>query len=67
MFICLLVFQLRGRKYVTTAIIAGVTAVALALVVPGNSYIVLATVFAATVGIFIDKRRRTGRPEAGAE
>lgn len=61
MFICLLVFQLRGRRHVLSAIIAGVTAVALALIVPGNSYIVLATIFAATVGVFIETRRRRGK------
>lgn len=51
MFLCLLVFQLRGRLYVVTAIVAGVLAVLLALLVPGNSYIVLASVLAATLGV----------------
>ena len=51
MFLCLLVFQLRGRLYVLTAIVAGVLAVFLALLVPGNSYIVLASVLAAFIGV----------------
>jgi 4-azaleucine resistance transporter AzlC len=51
MFLCLLVLQLRGRLYVLTAIVAGVLAVCLALVIPGNSYIVLASVLAAFIGV----------------
>lgn len=51
MFLCLLVFQLRGRLYALTAIVAGVLAVFLALLVPGNSYIVLASVLAAFIGV----------------
>ena len=51
MFLCLLVFQLRGRLYALTAIVAGVLAVFLALLVPGNSYIVLASVLAALIGV----------------
>ena len=55
MFICLLVFQLRGRLYVIIAIIAGVLAVILSLLFPGNSYIVAASVIAATVGVLLRK------------
>ena len=51
MFLCLLVFQLRGRLYALTAIVAGVLAVCLALVIPGNSYVVLASVLAAFIGV----------------
>jgi 4-azaleucine resistance transporter AzlC len=62
MFICLLVFQLRGRKYVIAALVAGVVAVALALALPGNSYIVLAAVITATLGIMFNKwLRRVSR------
>jgi len=49
MFICLLVFQLRGKKYVIVSLLSGILAVALALMIPGNSYIVLASIVAATV------------------
>jgi 4-azaleucine resistance transporter AzlC len=51
MFLCLLVFQLRGRLYTITALLAGFLAVALALFVPGNGYIVLASILAATIGV----------------
>jgi len=55
MFICLLVFQLRGRKYVITAMIAGILAVVFSLLIPGNSYIILASVIAATLGLIFKK------------
>ncbi len=63
MFLCLLVYQLRGRLYVATGLIAGITAVAISLAVPGNSYIVAASVIAATAGLYI--RRRC--PKIGGE
>jgi len=56
MFLCLLVYQLRGRIYVLTALTAGATAVAMSLMIPGNSYIVAASVIAATAGLFIRRR-----------
>lgn len=56
MFLCLLVYQLRGRIYVLTALIAGAAAVAISLMIPGNSYIVAASVIAATAGLFIRRR-----------
>ncbi|GAI17603.1 unnamed protein product, partial [marine sediment metagenome] len=55
MFICLLIFQLRGRKYIITAIIAGASAVILSVTVPGNSYIILASILAATLGLVLRK------------
>ena len=58
MFLCLLVFQLRGKLYTVTAIIAGVLAVILALLVPGNVYIVLASILAATFGVFFRRLAR---------
>ena len=61
MFICLLVFQLKGRKYVITAIIAGISAVILSLIVPGNSYIVMASILAATAGVAFTKRSNLSR------
>jgi len=51
MFICLLIFQVKGRIYVITAIISGLAAVGLALLIPGNSYIILASIIAATIGL----------------
>ena len=56
MFICLLIFQLRGRKYIITAIISGIVSVILALLIPGNSYIVIASVIAATLGMAISSK-----------
>ncbi len=55
MFICLLIFQLRGRLYVITAVIAGVVAVTLSLIIPGSSYIILASMFSATIVLGLKK------------
>jgi len=49
MFICLLVFQLRGRKYVVTALLSGALAVVLALIMAGSAYIITASVLATTL------------------
>jgi len=57
MFIALLIFQLNGSIYIITAIIAGFSAVGFSLVVPGNTYIIVATLFAATAGVIIKKKR----------
>lgn len=56
MFIALLIFQLNGSIYFVTAIIAGTCAVVFSLIIPGNMYIIIATLFAATIGVFIKKR-----------
>jgi len=56
MFICLLVFQIRGFIYVITAIVAGLFAVFLSLLIPGNSYIVIASMTAAAIGVVIKKK-----------
>jgi 4-azaleucine resistance transporter AzlC len=56
MFLCLLVFQLRGPLYALTAMVAGALAVCLALLVPGNSYIVVASVLAASIGAVFRRR-----------
>lgn len=53
MFICLLVFQFRGLKYVITAIIAGISAVIFSLIIPGNAYIILGAIVAASLGVLI--------------
>jgi 4-azaleucine resistance transporter AzlC len=55
MFICLLIFQLRGRLYVITAVIAGAVSVILSLIIPGSSYIVLASIFGATIVLGLKK------------
>ncbi len=56
MFICLLVFQLRGRIYLLVALIAAVVAVVTALRIPGNSYIILSAVTAASLGVVFKTR-----------
>ena len=56
MFLCLLVFQLQGRIYVVTALVAALFAVGWYLVVPGDSYVVVASMAAASVGFFLKRR-----------
>jgi 4-azaleucine resistance transporter AzlC len=51
MFICLLVFQIKGRFYVWVGLLSAALAVCLSLVIPGNLYIVMASVLAASVGV----------------
>lgn len=53
MFIALLVFQLRGRIYAITGIVAGIVAVVLSLLIPGNSHVVIASLIAATTGFWL--------------
>jgi 4-azaleucine resistance transporter AzlC len=65
MFICLLIYQIRQRIHLLTAVIAGVSAVGLALLMPGNSYIVVASMAAATAGVVI--QRKPGRGAADHE
>ncbi|WP_246804256.1 hypothetical protein [Desulfosarcina cetonica] len=62
MFICLLIYQIRKWIHLLTAVIAGIAAVGLALAIPGNTYIVIASVMAATIGVIIQRivmRRKT--------
>jgi len=56
MFICLLIYQIKKLIHVLTAVIAGLTAVGLALIIPGNTYIVIASIVAATVGVIIQRK-----------
>ena len=56
MFICLLVFQIRGVIYVIAAVIAGILAVFLSMLIPGNSYIVIASMTAAAIGVVLKKK-----------
>jgi 4-azaleucine resistance transporter AzlC len=63
MFICLLIYQIRKRIHLLTAVIAGITAVVLALLIPGNTYIVIASMTAATAGVIIQRHARARRPD----
>jgi 4-azaleucine resistance transporter AzlC len=65
MFICLLIYQIRRRIHLLTAVIAGLTAVGLALVVPGNTYIVIASIMAATAGVIIQRKVIRSHPDNG--
>jgi len=61
MFICLLVYQLHGRIYILTGLIAAAISVGWYLLIPGDSYIVGASVCAATFGYFLQCRYRRGK------
>ena len=61
MFICLLVFQLRSRIFVLTALGAAGCALPLYLWLPGNAYIVVSACCAASLGFWL--RRSTRRRE----
>lgn len=58
MFICLLVFQLQGRIYLLTGLLAALISVAWYLLIPGDSYIVGASMCAATIGYLLKRRHR---------
>lgn len=55
MFLCLLTFQIRGRLYILTAIISGASAIGLSSIVPGNSFVVMASLFGATLGFALKR------------
>jgi 4-azaleucine resistance transporter AzlC len=55
MFLCLLTFQLRGRIYLMTAIISGVASIGISLVIPGNGFVILASLFGATAGFALKR------------
>jgi 4-azaleucine resistance transporter AzlC len=67
MFICLLVYQLGGRLYILTAVLAGGLAVGLALIWPGNGYIIVAAIGAATIGAVMKRRFTRGDRRDRAE
>ena len=61
MFICLLVYQLRGRIYILTCMLATAISVSWYLLVPGDSYIIGASVGAATIGYILQRRHKRGK------
>lgn len=61
MFICLLVFQLHGRIYILTGLLAALISVAWYVLIPGDSYIVGAAVLSATGGYFIKQHYRRNK------
>jgi len=50
MFVCLLVFQLRGAIFVATALIAAFCSILAYLWLPGNAYVIVSSCLAATAG-----------------
>jgi len=62
MFLCLLVFQLRGLIYGITAVLAGFFAVMLSLWIPGNGYVIIASLMAATAGFMLKRTLRKQMP-----
>lgn len=60
MFLCLLVYQIQGLVSIVTAIIAAAIGVLWYSFIPGQSYIVGASICAATLG-YLFKRWKTGR------
>ncbi|MFP4036323.1 MAG: AzlC family ABC transporter permease [Desulfobacteraceae bacterium] len=64
MFLSLLALQLQERRFVLSAAASGLLAVALRLWVPGNAYVILASVPAAALGAALAGRGR-GRSERG--
>ncbi len=61
MFICLLVFQLNGRIYIITGLLAALISVGWYLLIPGDSYIVGAAVCAATLGYLLKRHYRSSQ------
>lgn len=51
MFICLLVMQLNSKRHVVIGLIAGLIAVVAAMYIPGNWYIIIGSITAATLSL----------------
>jgi 4-azaleucine resistance transporter AzlC len=64
MFICLLVFQLRGAVFTATAVISAICSVLAYLWLPGNAYVIVASCTAATAGFFLRRVLRKWRRAA---
>lgn len=64
MFICLLVFQLRGPIFTITALIAAACSLVAYLWLPGNTYVIVASCLAATIGLTLKRtlRKREKKP-----
>jgi 4-azaleucine resistance transporter AzlC len=55
MFICLMVFQLRGPIFTVTALIAALCSLLAYLWLPGNAYVIVASCLAATAGLILKR------------
>jgi 4-azaleucine resistance transporter AzlC len=58
MFLCLLVLQVRGCYHALVALFSGILAVTFSLWIPGNSYVLIASFLAASVGLIFRKTAR---------
>jgi 4-azaleucine resistance transporter AzlC len=67
MFICLLVFQLQDLRSVATAAAAGILAVLFSILIPGNLYIILASVAAASIGLIVPGPKHSPAKEGETE
>ncbi len=61
MFLALLLFQLHDIVYVLTGLLALIIGTAWYLLIPGDSYIIAASISAATIGYFFKRYRETKR------
>ena len=55
MFLCLLVFQLQGWIHLLTAALAGLLATAISILLPGDSFVIIASLIGATMGYAIKR------------
>ena len=61
MLLSLLAFQLHDRIHVMVGVLSGIIAVILCLILPGNLYMLIAPVIAATAGLFAVRGRNRGK------
>ena len=64
MFLCLIIFQVRGGLYVVIVVVAGGMDVVLSLMMPGNAPVIIAAMIAATVGVIIKRMCSSGEGDA---
>jgi 4-azaleucine resistance transporter AzlC len=56
MFICLLIFQIRDALHIVVALLSGIIAVSVSMVLPGNYHVIIASFTAATIGLIIRRK-----------
>lgn len=61
MFICLLILQIKNKLHILAAIISGVAALSLSMLIKNNLYIIFATLIGATICFLIEKSFKKGR------
>ncbi|MFH2122459.1 MAG: AzlC family ABC transporter permease [Pseudomonadota bacterium] len=61
MFISLLTFQLQNLTFILTGLLAGLISISCYLLIPGDSYIIIASVSGASLGYMIKRRGRKNR------